>query len=349
MKPTLLAVDDDPIMRDIYQVILDDTYNLHLASSGKEALDFLNSYPRPDVILLDIMMPEMDGYEVCQIIRKNPLFSHLKVILVSAKSMVEERLRGYDAGADDYVTKPFEENELLAKINVFLRLKNIEEIDMIKRDFLGLLSHETRTPLNGILGFSDILHNSPNLNEEEKEFVGHIITCGKELLDLSEKTTLLSDLKLGNVTIEKLKTKMNELLADFQQKLIRSANEKQLLFQIQGDVEAEIDGDPKLLRYAFERVLENAVKFAREGTVIEVTLTEVGNRIQVDIANEGEKILDEHREAIFDEFFVHNVKQHHHGHGLSLAIARRIVGEHEGTLSVKNQDKGPIFVFDFQS
>jgi signal transduction histidine kinase len=346
MKPTILAVDDDPILCDVYEAILGDLYNLHLASSGEEALEVLQSYVRPDLILLDITMPGMNGYETCQKIRATPAFSHMKVILVSAKSLVEERLRGYEVGADDYVTKPFEESELLAKINVFLRLKNVEEIDNIKRNFLLLLSHETRTPLNGILGFAQILQDSENLSDEEKEFVAMICSCGQDLLHLSEKTMLLSDLRSGNIHIHAKPITIIALLAEWQHTSTQSLVEKQLSLHIEGDVDVEIDGDPKLLKLALQMVLDNAVKFARPGTVVEVRVNTVSNRIQVAIANEGEHILEEHREDIFTAFFVQNIEHHHQGHGLSLEIARRIVAAHDGTLSVQNQEKGPVFLFD---
>jgi two-component system, sensor histidine kinase and response regulator len=145
MKPTILAVDDDLIILDMYEAILANEYNLHRTSSAEEALDFLKSRRRVDLILLDIMMPNVDGYETCRRIRENPLLSDVKVILVSAKIMLEDRLHGYEIGADDYVTKPFDASELLAKVKVFLRLKNVEEINEIKTNFINLLHHETRT------------------------------------------------------------------------------------------------------------------------------------------------------------------------------------------------------------
>jgi signal transduction histidine kinase len=346
MKATILAVDDDPILCAVYEVILGELYNLHLASSGEEALAVLQSYVRPDIILLDIMMPGMNGYETCQKIRATPLSSPIKVILVSAKALVEERLRGYEVGADDYIIKPFEESELLAKINVFLRLKNVEEIDSIKRNFLRLLSHETRTPLNGILGVAQILQDSPNLSEEEKELVSMLSSCGTELLSLSEKTMLLSELRAGNIHLDAEPTTIIELLAACQHTLTHSLTEKQLALEITGDVGVEINGDPKLLQRALQMVLDNAVKFARPGTVVGVRATTAGDRIQIAIANEGELIPTEHHEDIFTAFFVQNIDHHHHGHGLSLEIARRLVAAHDGTLSIQNHEKGPVFLFD---
>lgn len=348
MKSTILAIDDDPIILEIYRAILSDLYDVTLAESGEEALDILSANPKIDLILLDIMMPGMNGYEVCEKIRANPALAHVKVILVSAKSLVEERLQGYEIGADDYITKPFEEEELLAKIKVFLRLKTVEEINSLKGNLLVLLSHETRTPLNGILGFAEILKISPNLDQEEKDFIEHIIMSGQKLLQLSERTVLLSELKSDSVELDKDDMDLELLLEECRQIFQSDAEAKQLTFQIQCDTDAiSIVGDFKLLFNAFEMIFDNAVKFAHSETVIEIALRRIGDRIHIDIANEGECIPESLHGDIFGEFFVHNMNNHHQGHGLGLPIARRVAEVHNGALSVRNRETGPVFTFDF--
>jgi DNA-binding response OmpR family regulator len=283
MKPTILAVDDDPIILDMFQAVLDQGHHLHLVSSGQEALDFLNSHPRVDLILLDIMMPGIDGYETCQRIRENPLYSQVKVILVSSKVKLEERLSGYQVGADDYITKPFEASELVAKINVYLRLKNAEEIDRIKNNFIKLMNHETRTPLTGIFGYAALLQQSPNLSDQEKQFVDEIQKCAAALLRSSENTRLLSDLKSGNIQIEKTKIPLSDFLAGCQHKFKTAADDKRLLFQTHTDDALWIDGDARLLEVAVDALLDNAVKFAREATVVHVTAKAMEDRIQVEV------------------------------------------------------------------
>ncbi len=269
------------------------------------------------------------------------------MILVSAKSRVQERLQGYEVGADDYITKPFEESELLSKVNVFLRLRNIEAVDKIKQNFLLLFSHEMRTPLNGLLGFAQVLQHSPNLSPEEHEYVGLINQCGQDLLRLSEKAILLNDLTTGNRKLHQERIRLNQLVVDCQYNLTHQADRKRLSFHIQSDEDLEVDGDAILLSNAFTVVLDNAVKFSHEGTGVEITLHRVGPRIHVQIANEGERILDHHLEDIFDAFFVQHMEQHQRGHGLSLVMARQIMETHGGTLRVKNQSTGPVFIFEF--
>ena len=221
---------------------------------------------------------------------------------MSAKSRVEERLQGYDVGADDYITKPFEESELLSKVNVFLRLRNIEEVDKLKQNFLLLLSDEIRTPLTGLLGFAQLLQHSPNLSPEEHEYVALINQCGQGLLRLSEKAILLNELTTGNRKLNQERIRLNQLVADCQYKLTHQVDQKGLSFHIQSDDDVEVDGDPMLLSNAFAVVLDNAVKFSHEGTGVEITLHRVGPRIRVQIANEGDRIPDNHLEDIFDAF-----------------------------------------------
>lgn len=348
MKATILAVDDDVIILDTYQAILENAYNLHLISSAEEALEFLNHHSRVDLILLDILMPNLDGYETCRRIRENPLFSNIKIILVSSKMMLEDKLHGYKIGADDYITKPFDASELLAKIKVFLRLKTAEEINKIKTNFISLLHHETRTPLTGIFGYTALLQQSANLTAQEKHFLDEIQRCGETLLRSCEKTLLLSDLKSGNIPIEKARIPLSMYFSDYEQRWQENPAGQHCQLQIHGAEGLWIDADPKLFGIVIDTLLDNAVKFARESTVVEVTAKIQGDHLRVEVANKGEQILPERQEEIFNELSVQDVAHHHEGQGLSLALARRVIEAHEGTLTVTNHADGPAFIIDMK-
>ncbi|MCP4751172.1 MAG: hybrid sensor histidine kinase/response regulator [Proteobacteria bacterium] len=120
-KNKILIVDDNLTNQKVLKVILASDYDLETADSGEEALEKVYQFS-PDMVLLDIMMPGIDGYEVCRRIRADESISDTKILLISAKAMLDDRLKGYDVGADDYITKPFEDMELLAKVGVFSRL-----------------------------------------------------------------------------------------------------------------------------------------------------------------------------------------------------------------------------------
>ena len=350
MPYTILAIDDEPIILEMFQATLDESYTVHAVTSGREGLEFLAVHPRVDLILLDIMMPEMDGYEVCRAIRENPLYSHIKIILVSAKMLLEDRLRGYVQGADDYITKPFDENELRAKVKVFLRLKNVEEIDKIKTHLIALLSQEAHTPLSIILGCAGLLKDRPNLLSEDKYLVDQIIKSGRSISRSSEATILLSDLKSGKLRPRKETIQLGLLLTESQLEFSKQAAKKNLEIQVSLNAERNIEADRRLLRIALDALVDNAVNFAYAGTVIEMTVKDAAGRIRLEVANDGKQISLDRQKDIFDEFAAHDDLEHdHQRHGLSLALARRICEVHEGSLTAQNHDKGPVFIIDFKS
>jgi signal transduction histidine kinase len=346
-KATILAVDDDAIILETYRAILEHAYDVHLTSSGEEALNFLASHARVDLILLDITMPNMDGYETCKRIRQNALLTDAKVIFVSAKVLVEDRLQGYEIGADDYLTKPFEESELIAKIKVFMRLKKAEEINKIKTNFVNLLYHETRTPLTSILGYATLLRQSPGLTSQERYFAEQIQRCGETILRSSEKTMLLNNLKSDNVPIERERVPLSIFLRDQQNQKGSSGIKRKI--QMHGDESLWIYVDPKLFGIVIDTLLDNAWKFASPGTTVEVTVKELKDHVRIEVANEGNQITSEQQEMIFNEFAIQDISHHHEGAGLSLAIAKRIIEGHDGTLTVTNHATGTAFVIELKS
>ena len=118
-KKKMLAVDDNPNNNAIVEELFNDHYDLRTAMTGEEALEIAQTF-EPDVVLLDIMMPGMDGYEVCKRLRENPALSDIKILMVTAKGALEDRVKGYEVGANDFITKPFEEENILESVEFFL-------------------------------------------------------------------------------------------------------------------------------------------------------------------------------------------------------------------------------------
>src|SRR5262244_2428635 len=163
----ILIVDDHPTNVAILEEILEEHYTLKTATCGEEALAIALDF-QPALILLDIMMPGIGGYETCRRIRAHPALRNIKIIMVSARALVAERLQGYEAGADDYITKPFDEEELVAKVRVHMRLRSLEEVEQFTSNVLTLLRHETRTPLNGLLAPIQMLRAEAEMAVEER-------------------------------------------------------------------------------------------------------------------------------------------------------------------------------------
>lgn len=328
----ILIVDDEPVIRLlIEQVLATEGYELLSVASGEEALRVLPSFD-PDIVLLDIQMVGMDGYAVCAEIRADERYHFTKIIMISGCAQVEERLRGYEVGADDYIGKPFDNDELLAKVKVYSRLKRREEIDQVKGDLLTLLTHETRTPINGIIGCSDLLLSGKGLADEQLELVSMISQSVKQLHSFLENCLLLSKLKAG-VELMKSRELVRDIIAAICLNVSREYAEK-CSFELEIDQDLQLYADWQLLKRGFEFVLDNSAKYSPEGGVVKVTASNDGQRCQVIIDDNGVGVNVSRREEIFDEFSIQDVAHHQRGQGISLAITNRICICHGGDIAV---------------
>jgi len=343
-KNKILIVDDEIMNVNLLEDILEDqNYLIETAYSGEDALEVFSVF-NPDLVLLDVMMPGIDGYEVCREIRTDAGPGRFtKVIMISGRTMLEERLQGYEAGADDYLTKPIVEEELLAKIAVFMQLKKSEEVDQIKSDLLTLFSHEAKTPINAIFGYAEILGESPNLTEDEKEYSLGILESGRQLLVFVEKASLLCELKKG-MNLDYMAQNIEEDMRYSITKFKGIISEKKLEVKVHGS--SLIYADWSLLGKVFEYLIDNAIKFSNSNGVVDISIeSEDSEQCIVKISDKGEGIPGDWIKSIFDPFAIRNINHHHKGQGLSLAICRYILEQHQGTIDVESSlGQGTTFI-----
>lgn len=343
---TILIVDDDPVNIRSLKRILVKEFDVATARSGVEALERISSI-RPDLILLDIMMPELDGYEICRRIRADDRFSLTKIILVSGKGSTAERLAGYEAGADDYITRPFVNEELKAKVRIFMRLKRAETVEQIKGDLISLVAHETKTPLSGIIGMSEILMEDSSLDDNARLCAKHIHQDSNRLLEFVQKASLLLELKTGmklRLTSGSLSSHLKGAVSSVEE--LASRNGVSLAVDLDSDLEWVADWEH--LERVFGYVLHNAVKYAGDGGNVFAKVEADGGQCRVTIGDTGQGMEPEWVERIFDEFAIHDLAHHHKGQGLSLAISKHIVDLHGGSIEVESSPgKGAVFTFCF--
>jgi two-component system, sensor histidine kinase and response regulator len=332
----ILIVDDDEVNTDILSELLSKDYSIKIAHSGEKALDILDAF-MPELILLDIIMPGINGYEVCRRIKKQDRHRFVKILLISSKIHIDERLEGYRAGADDYITKPFDKDELVAKIRVFLQLKHVEEVDCIKSDLLSLFSHETRTPLSGIIGFADMLMSDERLPADVKKSVQMILESGENLLNFVKKTALLCELKSGiafSPSYGIVEDHLKKVIGSFKS---QAADKNIELFLEQTDSWA-INADWELLDLVFAYLLDNSIRLSPPGAQVRVTVSGQESICTIAFTDTGDGIKCELIDKIFDEFTITDITHHQKGQGLSLAISKRIIELHEGSIAVRNSD-----------
>ncbi len=341
-RPRILAVDDDPMNRIVMMEHLEEDYDLAVVATGEECLSVISAF-RPDIVLLDIMMPGLDGYETCRRIKRDLALRHTKVILVSAKAMLEERLEGYDAGADDYVTKPFSGDELRAKLDVYLQLRSVEELDDLKGQFLSLLAHETRTPLTAILSPARMLEfeltDQPE-HLDKAEMVGLIIRGATRLESMIERALRLCEYKSGQMVLQTEPCDLGKLLDEVVAELGDALAKKSLRVRRMASAGLSVEADHDEIGTVLKGILGRAVNASPDGSDIQVGWRTCSEWVELQVRDCGPTLDESWIPHLFEDFYVPSLANHTGDLELDLALAGSIVREHGGAIAAEVDGSG---------
>ncbi|MCP4502453.1 MAG: hybrid sensor histidine kinase/response regulator [Deltaproteobacteria bacterium] len=333
LEAHVLVIDDNATNIAILEEILeDDGFELTTAMSGEEALECY-AERRPDLILLDIMMPGIDGYETCRQIRELPGGKDTKIIMVSAKALTEERIEGYEAGADDYIIKPFDEQELLSKVRVYARLGSLESVDRLKGQVLNLLGHGTRTPLNGILPVLDLVIADPELDVETRtELLKGAQRSAKRLHRLLERANHLSRLRAGDVTFQVSDVAATLIVQEAIDKVAPYAKEMNVTLKAGEVCGAQLHAEHFATLSALVDVVDNAVRYGPENGSVVVTADISGDAVVFHVQDEGTGIPREQVNSVLGSFDVADLNHHTTGQAMGLAIVNEVCLQQRGGL-----------------
>lgn len=364
----ILIVDD--ISRNIQilgNILFQTRFQIAYAQSGQQALDICKTQDF-DLILLDIMMPGMDGYEVCKRLKKNPSTSEIPIIFLTAKADMDSVIKGFDVGGQDYITKPFNAAELLARVDNHLLIKrqkeqlklmnyNLEDVvkkrthelekanqqlsilDQAKSNFLLIISHEIRTPLNGVIGLTELL-NRTNIDKDQQEYINHLRDVSARLVKFSDTALLITSLKI-NKQIPNIKpVGVNQLITNAIDKFKKNYRNSSL--EIKVNMSAEdllIKADPDLIMTCFFNIIENSSKFAGNNAQVEISATLIDGTINIKFCDNGTGFTDDAISHLFQLFSSGDIL-HAEGTGLGLATVKLILDAHEGRIDIKNTTEG---------
>ncbi|MCK5718792.1 MAG: hybrid sensor histidine kinase/response regulator [Thiomargarita sp.] len=344
-KPIILVVDDNPENLKVLGNILNEhNYSPGFAYNGMVVMDLLQK-KQPDLILLDIMMHGMDGLEVCQRIKANKQFADIPIIFLTAKTETENVVEGLKLGAVDYITKPFNTQELLTRINTHLELQTtknkLKEALAAKDKFFSIISHDLGNLFNILLGFSSVLANNDKLTAESKEkYINNILTTANKGFNLLSNLLEWSRSQTGQIQVNFISIDLHKMV----QRNIELISEKAKLKQVQFNTnigETTAFADINMLDIIIRNLLSNAVKFTPSQGQIEITTRKIENNfVEISVVDTGVGIPKEHVGKIFriDANYTTQSTDNEKGNGLGLLLCKEFAEKNHGTIGVESEE-----------
>ena len=365
----ILAVDDNPKnIQVIGSILRSANYQVGFAFNGNQAIDLLSRSVDYDLVLLDVNMPGLSGYETCLKIREIESAKEIPVIFLTAMDDVENVVKGFEAGAQDYVTKPFKSAELLKRIQTHIELrsskqklananlfleeqvqertmelemanKELKLLDFAKNDFLQIISHEINTPLNGIIGFTNILKEELK-NDELFEMIHFLDLSAKRLEKFVKKSLLMAELQTQKKKIYYADVDISTLIQEQLAISKDSIELKNIVFKTQIEVPS-VFADPELLKMTLKTMIEYPVHYSRKGGTIELTTFVLKQYVVIQTIDLNAHLPDLVAKNPFhlfgqDENYLDDYK------GIDLTLTKLIMQAHKGDAELINLPEGGV-------
>jgi signal transduction histidine kinase len=371
-KARVLIVDDNADMRDYLQRLLEKQYSVDTAANGREALEKISAYP-PELVVSDIMMPEMDGIQLLHHIKNEPATSSLPVILVSARAGEDAKIEGYDIGADDYLTKPFSAKELLARVRVQIRIsrlhqqaigilqqstdeleKKVEErtAELVRKNseleqFAYIASHDLQEPLRKIRTFSELLQKGLEKGTPVDSYFEKIQSATARMAQLIND--VLNYSRLSNTDLQFVSTNLNTVLQQVKVDFDLFIEQKQA--RIESNDLPAVKGIPLQLVQLFTNLIGNSLKFSDKQPLIRITGTKLQPSerafypelhddiayVKLEFSDNGIGFEQQFAEKIFTVFQRLNESRLYAGTGIGLALCKKIVENHHGAIKAEGR------------
>jgi light-regulated signal transduction histidine kinase (bacteriophytochrome) len=370
-RPTILIVDDTPDNLRLLSAMLSDRgYEVRKAINGRMALIAVEA-AHPDLILLDIMMPEMDGYEVCTQLKSSPKTEEIPVIFLSALNEINDKVKAFTVGGADYISKPFHEREVLIRVENRLMLRRLqkqlseqntklleqnEQLNQLNAElersnqeleqFAYVVSHDLQSPLQSIIGFVDLLayKYKNKLDEKANRYIYFIEDGAKRMQQLIQG--LLAYSRVGRKGGEFEPVDCKAIVEGVKHNLSASIAASQA--EVICHPLPEAIADPLQLSQVFQNLIGNAIKFCRpeEPPKVEISAERKDNQWLFKVSDNGIGIEAEYFQRIFEIFQRLHTAEEYPGTGIGMAICKKIVERHGGQIWVESTvNVGTTFYF----
>ncbi len=348
----ILIVDDTSANIDVLRLSLEaEGYNLAFAPNGKVALKLVANN-KPDLILLDIMMPEMDGLETCKQLKSSDETKEIPVIFITAKIETGDIIKGFQIGGADYIGKPFRHEEVCSRVKTHLQLvasqkqlkkKNHSLVDLnnLKNAFIGMAAHDLRNPLTIICGLTDLIMMSQkyDLPKKIKEDIMIINDTGKDMLAVINNLLDITAIESGKLKVELMPGKLKPLIEKQLKRFTISSKNKEIEIHTSLSDIDNILFDHDYIKQIIDNLISNALKFSEFNKNIFITLKMQGEEALFSVRDEGPGISEEDQKMLFKPFQKLNARPTggERSTGLGLTIVKKLIEDHNGRFSVESQ------------
>ncbi|MBE9118723.1 response regulator [Lusitaniella coriacea LEGE 07157] len=357
----ILIVDDTPDnLRILSTILTKQGYEVRKALNGQMAMTVVQTRS-PDLILLDIMMPQMDGYEVCQSLKNDPKTAGIPIIFLSALKETFDKVKAFEVGGADYITKPFQMEEVLVRVKNQLTICNLqkelrvqnEELQQSNQEleqFTSIVSHDLKQPIQSIIGFARLLDMiyQDVLDEKANQYLSKIVSSSNRMQSLIDDLLLSSrfNSQLPNLKRINCNTIVNQIISNLEVPIEEN----------QATIDCEslptILANETQMMQLFQNLIHNAIKYQRSGTQpqVKVSATQKDSGYLFTISDNGIGISNEQFSKIFERFHRIPTEKDYEGTGIGLAICKQIVERYGGEIWVESElDVGTQFYFTLPS
>lgn len=357
-RGNILIVDDTPDNLCLLSAMLTQHgYEVRSAISGPVAL-MTTKIELPDLILLDINMPQMNGYQICEHLQSNEQTCEIPVIFLSAFNEAIDKVKAFRAGGVDYITKPFQVEEVLVRVEHQLALRRMraelqqakaealkaleqeKELNRLKSEFVSMISHDFRTPLTSIQGFTELLrHNRQDLSPEiQSRYFGKIDAAVEHLLRLLNEVLLVGSIEAQKVQCQPVSTNLEKFCHDLVESLCLSDSTPHPIYIACTGNCTQTKVDQTLLHQILSNLLSNAIKYSPRQKPIQLNLHCQSDLIKIQVQDQGIGIPEENLPHIFDAFYRGRNVDRIKGTGLGLAVVKKCVEAHQGQIQVNREE-----------
>ena len=358
----ILVVDDVQQNIQVVGAMLRQAgYSIMPATSGGAALQRVQK-KLPDLILLDFMMPDLDGLEVCRRLKAEAATRDVPVIFLTASNEMNHLVQALEAGAVDYVTKPFNPPELLARVRTHLELKHsrdmilrysrqLAQLNNEKNEFMGIVAHDLRSPLGTIQGFAEVLlEDSQMPRAESEDFARRILDTARRMAEMVRNLLDANRIERGEMTVSLAPCELSELLRSVVRAYQPRAAAKQQTIHLDDSAgPLTANADRNVTVQVLENLLSNAIKYSPPGKNISARLRLVDGAARCEVQDDGPGLSADDQQKLFGKFARLSAKPTggEHATGLGLSIVKKMVEAMNGRVWCESEaGKGALFVVE---